>query len=73
MSRINRIRENIVSRVISNDNWWEDNILQTDEPSAPLETGTLPAMPGLRSLRSSVRRRRIIEHLLDISHRDFGD
>jgi hypothetical protein len=67
MGRVERIRQNIVSKIISNDNWWEGNILQSDDaPHKPLEHHFFTGQPA-------GKRRRIIEKLIDLTARDFKE
>jgi hypothetical protein len=69
MGRVERIRQNIVSRIIANDGWWEGNILQGDL------TDTLKQdLIERHLLRQTVgRRRQIVEQLLDLSVRDLRE
>ncbi|MFP4381256.1 MAG: hypothetical protein ACLFUS_12210 [Candidatus Sumerlaeia bacterium] len=66
MARIERIRQNIVSRIISDDDWWDGNILQTDD----INHGSLEHH---FYNQPSGKRRKIVEQLLDLTARDFKE
>ncbi|NQU43298.1 hypothetical protein HQ520_08430 [bacterium] len=67
MGRIERIRQNIVGRIIANDRWWEGNILQGD-----LTESMKQDLIERHLFRQTVgRRRQIVAQLLDLSVRDL--
>ena len=69
MGRIDRIRQNIVERIVASDGWWEGNILQKGGPSAApqdlIERHLLHQTQG--------KRRQILLQLMDLSNRDLQD
>lgn len=69
MKRMERIRETVVSRIVSADDWW-----QSDEAS-PEEDGAMPMygrMGRHLSHRVHGRRHKIIERVLDLASREFN-
>lgn len=70
MSRINRIRRQIVAKALSTQGWWEESPLKKQGAAGMLEQGQL----GRHLWRETVgRRRQIVERLFDLSTRDFKD
>lgn len=68
MSRINRIRQSIVSKALATDGWWEEAPLKDLGAAGMLEQGQL----GRHLWRQTERRRRqIIERLFVLSSREF--
>jgi hypothetical protein len=70
MGRVDRIRQNIVAKIVASEGWWEGNILQTHPLSAAtqnlIETHLLRQTMGRR-------RRHILLQLMDLSNRDLQD
>jgi hypothetical protein len=70
MGRIDRIRQNIVGKIVASDGWWEGNILQSHPLSAAtqnlIETHLLRQTMGRR-------RRQILLQLMDLTTRGFQD
>jgi hypothetical protein len=70
MGRVDRIRQNIVAKIVASEGWWEGNILQTHPLSAA--TQNLIASHLLRQTLGR-RRRQILLQLMDLTNRDFQD
>lgn len=66
MGRIDRIRENIISRTIAQEEWWEGNIVQSD--AVETRPGTPLSRPALR--QSKKRREQIVQKLMDLTSRE---
>jgi len=69
MGRIDRIRQNIVEKIVASDGWWEGNILQRgDSPAA-----TQNLIEHHLSRQTLGKRRHILLQLMDLSNRDLQD
>lgn len=69
MGRMDRIRQNIVERVIATDDWWADNILQSDA-GGPTKQNLIERH---LSRQTQGKRRQILSHILELSSRDFQE
>ena len=69
MKRMQRIREGVVSRIISADDWWQSDEAPSDED------GAIPRYNRMgRHLSDRIRGRRhkIIERVFDLATREFN-
>lgn len=70
MSRIERIRENIVRRTVATDGWMDEDPAHAPSAAAMIEGGQL----GRHLWRQTEgRRRQIVRKLLDLSLQDIGN
>jgi len=67
MSRMDRIRQSVVTKAMSTEGWWEEEPLREAGASDMLESGKL----GRHVWRQqTARRRQIMDRLLDLSIQD---
>lgn len=67
MGRTERIRQNIVNKLISNESWWDGNILQSTEPSQHSQS----LIERHLSRQTLGKRRQIILQIMDLTSRDL--
>jgi hypothetical protein len=69
MGRSERIRQNIVDKLIAKESWWDGNILQSNQPDSSSQS----LMERHLSRQTQGKRRQVIYQLIDLTSKDLQE
>jgi hypothetical protein len=69
MGRTERIRQNIVDKLIAKESWWNGNILQADPP----DNNSQSLMERHLSRQTHGKRRQVVYQLMDLTSKDLQE